>query len=186
MKKLRVLVLMHEELVPPDSLEGVSDQEMLEWKVEYDICTALQDIGHAVRPLGVKDDLGVIRRAMLDWKPHIAFNLLEEFHGIGLYDHPYRGVTGSTHAQRWQQYINGENGENGLQDQVDLANEKGKRLVWTEYGLWDNGDNPAWIRDHAAWVRSHDYSYHLYNNVGSHKLSEFPNGRQAYTEEWAE
>ena len=31
MKKLRVMALMDEELVPPDSLDGVSDKQMLDW-----------------------------------------------------------------------------------------------------------------------------------------------------------
>ena len=38
-------------------------------------------------PLGVGDDLGVIRtRASTSWKPHIVFNLLEDFHGVPIYD----------------------------------------------------------------------------------------------------
>jgi D-alanine-D-alanine ligase len=39
-----------------------------------------------VQPLGVKSDLEVIRAAVEDWKPHIAFNLLEEFDGRAVYD----------------------------------------------------------------------------------------------------
>ena len=87
MRKLRALVLMHESLVPPDSMEGYSEEEILEWKTEFDVVTTLRDIGHVVLPLGVYDDLGDIRRAIKDFKPHITFNLLEEFHGVGVYDH---------------------------------------------------------------------------------------------------
>ena len=87
MKKLRVLVLMHESLVPPASSEGFTEEEILEWKTEYDVVTTLRESGHEVLPLGVSDDLGEIRRAIVDWNPHIAFNLLEEFHGVGVYDH---------------------------------------------------------------------------------------------------
>ena len=87
MRKLRALVLMHESLVPPDSMEGYSDDEVLEWKTEFDVVTTLREIGHEVLPLGVCDDLGDIRRAIQDFKPHITFNLLEEFHGVGVYDH---------------------------------------------------------------------------------------------------
>jgi D-alanine-D-alanine ligase len=36
--------------------------------------------------LGVKDDLGSIRQANEEFKPHIAFNLLEAFHEIGTFD----------------------------------------------------------------------------------------------------
>ena len=81
MKKLRVLVLMDSELVPPDTMEGYSDQEILECKTEYDVLTTLGELGHHTLPLGVSDDLGVIRRQLLDWKPHIAFNLPIETRG---------------------------------------------------------------------------------------------------------
>lgn len=85
MKTLRVLVLMHEDLVPPEELNG-RDPSTAEWKTEYDVVSTLQKLGHDVRPLGVKSDLGVIRAAVADWKPHVAFNLLEEFDGVAVYD----------------------------------------------------------------------------------------------------
>ena len=87
MKKLRILVLMHESLVPPDNTEGYSEEEILEWKTEFDVVSTLRELGHQVLPVGLYDDLGLIRRAIDDFKPHIAFNLLEEFHGVGVYDH---------------------------------------------------------------------------------------------------
>lgn len=87
MKKLRVLVLMHESLVPPDNLDGYTEEEILEWKTEFDVVATLREMGHDVLPLGVYDDLGDLRRATEDFKPHIWFNLLEEFHGVGVYDH---------------------------------------------------------------------------------------------------
>ena len=86
MKPLRVLVLMHVDLVPPDSLKGYSESEIVEWRTEFDVVSTLRKMGHEVRPLGVYDDLGVIRQAIADWKPDIAFNLLEEFHGNALFD----------------------------------------------------------------------------------------------------
>ena len=85
MKRLRILVLMHEDLVPPDPLNG-QDVTGAEWKTEYDVVTTLRKLGHDVTPLGVKSDLGVLRSAIEDWKPHIAFNLLEEFDGMAVYD----------------------------------------------------------------------------------------------------
>lgn len=91
MKKLRVLVLMHEDLVPPDSLQGCDDKEIARWKSEYDVVTTLNNLGHEARPLGVKDDLGKVRREILDFKPQVAFNLLEEFHGVALYDQHVAG-----------------------------------------------------------------------------------------------
>lgn len=85
MKPLRVLVLMHEDLVPPETVEGI-DLSAAEWKTEYDVVSTLREIGHEVRPVGVQQDLSVIREAVDEWKPHIAFNLLEEFSGVAVYD----------------------------------------------------------------------------------------------------
>lgn len=85
MKKLRVLVLMHEDLGPPED-PGDADRATAEWKTEYDVVTTLKEMGHEVRPLGVRSDLDVIRTAVEEWRPHIAFNLLEEFDGVAVYD----------------------------------------------------------------------------------------------------
>jgi D-alanine-D-alanine ligase len=85
MRRLRVLVLMHEDLVPPDPLKG-HEASAAEWRTEYDVLTTLRKLGHQVEPLGVKSDLGVIRTAVEEWRPHIAFNLLEEFDGLAVYD----------------------------------------------------------------------------------------------------
>ena len=87
MKKLKILVLMHEDLVPPDTLRGYSDKEIVEWKTEFDVVSTLREMGHEAIPVGVFDDLGVIRRAIREYEPDIAFNLLEEFHGNALYDY---------------------------------------------------------------------------------------------------
>ena len=85
-KKLRVLVLAHEDLVPPDTIEGLTPKEMAPWKTEWDVISTVRKMGHDVYPLGVYNNLGVIGNALLEHKPHIAFNLLEEFHGYPLYD----------------------------------------------------------------------------------------------------
>ncbi len=85
MKKFRILALMHDYMVP---LADVSNVDLLtvEWKTEYDVTSSLIDMGHDVMILGVKDDLGVIRQAIDDFKPQIAFNLMEAFHEIGAFD----------------------------------------------------------------------------------------------------
>ena len=86
MKSLRVLVLMHESLVPPDTLKGYSEREIDEFKTEYDVVEYLRKSGHAVRALGLGDNLTDLRSAIMEWKPDVAFNLLEEFQGIVSYD----------------------------------------------------------------------------------------------------
>ncbi len=87
-KKLRVLVLMHRDLIPPDTIEGMSDDEVNKapWKTEFDVVATLRFAGHEVMPLGVISDLGRIRDAIAEFKPHVAFNLLEEFDGVAVYD----------------------------------------------------------------------------------------------------
>ena len=87
MKKLRVLVLVRDGHVPPESIEGVSEKEMAPWKAEFDVCESLRHLGHEVRPIGVYNDLGPLRESLLAWEPDITFMLLEEFHGVSDYDH---------------------------------------------------------------------------------------------------
>lgn len=85
-KSLRVLVLMHPSLVPPDSLKGQPPEEVHRWKTEFDVVSTLRKLGHEVRPLGVQDELNPIRVAAEEWKPDVVFNLLEEFFGISDFD----------------------------------------------------------------------------------------------------
>jgi len=85
-KKLRILAMMHADLVPPDKISGLTDEEIAPFKTEFDVVSTLRDLGHHVRPLGVLSDLAVIREAIADWQPDIVFNLLEEFDGVATYD----------------------------------------------------------------------------------------------------
>jgi D-alanine-D-alanine ligase len=86
MKRRRVLVLVHEDLVPPEHANDVDEKTFRERKTEFDVVSTLRDMGHQARPLGVSSDLGVIRNAIEEFRPHICFNMLEEFHGVALYD----------------------------------------------------------------------------------------------------
>lgn len=86
MKKLRVLVVVHASLIPPEKLEGYSEKQIDEWRTEYDVTSTLRKMGHEVRCVGVLDSLTELRTMIADWKPDIAFNLLEEFDGIVTYD----------------------------------------------------------------------------------------------------
>jgi D-alanine-D-alanine ligase len=86
MKPLRVLVLVHPDLMPPDSIKGYTEQEINKWKTEFDVVSTLRAAGHEVRPLGVQDELKPIRDEIEGWKPHVVFTLLEQFHGEVIYD----------------------------------------------------------------------------------------------------
>jgi D-alanine-D-alanine ligase len=85
MKKLRVLALVHKHLVPPADTTGL-DVINAEWKMEFDVTSTLEELGHEVKVVGVHDDLGAIRSAVEEFKPDILFNLLEAFADITTFD----------------------------------------------------------------------------------------------------
>ena len=84
--KLRVLALVHRHLIPPDTLPEGADLVTAPWRTEYDVISTLRTLGHEVLALGVHDDLGDIRRASAEWKPDIAFNLLDAFDDVTIFD----------------------------------------------------------------------------------------------------
>jgi D-alanine-D-alanine ligase len=84
--KLRVLALVHRHLIPPDVVPEGTDIVSAPWRTEYDVISTLRSMGHEVQALGVHDDLSELRRASTEWKPHIAFNLLEGFDDITIFD----------------------------------------------------------------------------------------------------
>ena len=77
MRRLRVLVLLHPDLMPPDSLKGYSEKEIHVWKTEYDVVTTLRALGHDVKPLGVQHELKPIRDA-------VAAALSDGADGVGI------------------------------------------------------------------------------------------------------
>jgi D-alanine-D-alanine ligase len=84
-EKLRVLALLHDKLIPPpDATEA--EARTAEWKMEYDVVVTLRAAGHEVLPLGVGGDLTPIRKAVEEFKPHVAFNLLEAFDDVVTWD----------------------------------------------------------------------------------------------------
>jgi len=85
MKKQRVLALVDENLVPPDDPAG-HDVVNAPWKMEFDVVHTLREEGHEVQAVGVGSELGVIRRALTEAKPDIAFNLLESFADVATWD----------------------------------------------------------------------------------------------------
>src|SRR5438067_12562580 len=84
--KLRVLALVHRHLIPPEKVEEGTDITSAPWRTEFDVISTLTAMGHEVKPLGVHDDLGEIRRLVTEWKPHIAVHLVEGFDDITIFD----------------------------------------------------------------------------------------------------
>jgi D-alanine-D-alanine ligase len=85
MRKRRIAVLCHEELVPPDSIEGVDEKQVQLWKTEFAVVDTLRRLGHDVHVRGVSDDLLPIRRVVEGFEPHVFFNLLMEFQDLATY-----------------------------------------------------------------------------------------------------
>ena len=84
---MRVLVLVHEDLVPPPTFDGMTDEEINEVRTEDDVVVALEELGHDVKVLGLYDELAPLRRTIESFRPHVVFNLLEEFHGSVVFDY---------------------------------------------------------------------------------------------------
>src|SRR5215216_4063354 len=85
MKRVRILALVHDHLVPPDDTAGIDVLEA-EWKMEYDVIETLRETRHDVRVLGTHDDLSGVRPAAEEFKPHIVFNLMEAFADVTTFD----------------------------------------------------------------------------------------------------
>ena len=88
MKRRRILLLVHPQLIPPEDIDGLTEKEIDAFRCEYNVYSTLRNLGHDVRVLGVLDRLAELREAVKEWQPHVAFNLLQEFSGITSYD-PY-------------------------------------------------------------------------------------------------
>ncbi len=86
MKKLKILCLAHEDLVPPEKVPASMNFHNEDWRTEHYVVSTLRTMGHDAQVLGVRSDLGRIRGTVEEFKPDIVFNLLEEFHDQPLYD----------------------------------------------------------------------------------------------------
>lgn len=87
MKKLRVMMLVHTNMVPPEGELGHEDPRLKDCRAEYDVRNALLALGHEVSVVGIEDDLGPVRRTIESWQPDIAFNMMEAFADNGALDY---------------------------------------------------------------------------------------------------
>ena len=79
-------MLADEKLLPAGELKDFSEKQRELRKTEFDVRDAIEALGHEVFSIGVSDDLSTIRGAIDAHKPHVAFNLVEEFGGVGHFD----------------------------------------------------------------------------------------------------
>jgi D-alanine-D-alanine ligase len=87
MKKRRVLLMVEKKLVPPQDVSGMSEAQIDEFRTEHDVLSTLRRLSAEVRVVGIGDHLTELRETIDEFRPHVVFNLLDEFSGIISYDH---------------------------------------------------------------------------------------------------
>ena len=87
MKKLKVMVLVHKDLIPPEDLTDPEDPRMEKCRTEFDVKCALLNLGHEINIVGVEDDVSPMRKVIDEWQPDIAYNLMEAFAYNGALDY---------------------------------------------------------------------------------------------------
>lgn len=83
----RVLLLTHQDFKMPEDISKLDPKEVADWKTEYEIVKALEKLGHEIEILADVQEMKVLREALLDRKPQIVFNQLEEFLGENIFAH---------------------------------------------------------------------------------------------------
>ncbi|HEX2773701.1 MAG TPA: glycosyl hydrolase, partial [Micromonosporaceae bacterium] len=71
----------------------------------------------------------------------------------------------------------------GLLDHAEFAAAHGKPTSYPEWGLFDYGDNPAYVRGMHSWISTHDVAYHTISDYCPHGVWGCPGNRasaQAY------
>jgi D-alanine-D-alanine ligase len=85
MRRYRILMITDEAVIPSTVLDDLAAND--DAVTEYHVYSTLQGLGHHVRLMGVGDQLTSLRDVIREWKPHVVFNLMEQFAGIVSYDY---------------------------------------------------------------------------------------------------
>lgn len=85
MRKLRVLLVVHQTLLPPEK-PTEAEIRNAEWSAEHQVGSTLRELGHEVRFVGLGSHIGALRTAIWDFKPNLVFNLTEDFDGVAHFD----------------------------------------------------------------------------------------------------
>ena len=86
LKPRRIIVLVHKSLIPPEDIGDLTDEQIAPFKTEFEVRKGLRALGHEVVMVGLSDELAPLRTAIEELKPHVVFNLLEEFDGEAIFD----------------------------------------------------------------------------------------------------
>ena len=87
--KLTILILVHPDLIPPNSVSNkkIFDLKYMPWKTEYDVITTLKEMGHEVLIYGLDNSLNALSDFLESIHIDVVFNLMEEFNGKSYLDY---------------------------------------------------------------------------------------------------
>jgi hypothetical protein len=77
--------------------------------------------------------------------------------GMDTYDQPQGGAFSEFVSEPY-----------GLSDHSSFAEQHGKPMSYPEWGLFDNGDNPAYIKGMHGWISAHDVAYQTITDYCPH------------------
>jgi D-alanine-D-alanine ligase len=83
----RVLLLTHQDFQMPEDISKLDAKEIADWKTEYEIVKALEVLGHETEILSDVKEMKDLRETLVNFKPHIVCNQLEEFFGVNIFAH---------------------------------------------------------------------------------------------------
>lgn len=84
--KTRILVLVHTDFVPPADFRVEDEKLRQEMRTELDVGQALTSLGYETEYIGLDEEFLPLRKKVESFRPHLVFNLLEEFRGKATYD----------------------------------------------------------------------------------------------------
>jgi len=76
---LRILALFDSGELLPRGHDFRKEFRRDDWKSERDVARGIRRLGHELRMLALCDDLDPLRQELREFRPHVVFNLLEEF-----------------------------------------------------------------------------------------------------------
>jgi D-alanine-D-alanine ligase len=91
-KRYKVLVLFDTAGTPPPDQDFSAELKTDDWAAEAHVISALKQLGHEVRTIGVWDEPGMIIDEIKKYPPDIVFNLTEHFNEISAYDRNVAGL----------------------------------------------------------------------------------------------
>ncbi|MFH1507024.1 MAG: ATP-grasp domain-containing protein [Candidatus Omnitrophota bacterium] len=78
-KKMKVVLLFDSPYSRPRGYDYHEEFQDIDWDTEYDVFSALEELGHEASLFGLYNDVGMLLEEIREFKPDIIFNLTEVF-----------------------------------------------------------------------------------------------------------